>query len=651
MNKTVEFCLCALLFYCIGINGKSILKKQPVSPAIRESGGEMKHHNYEAMTNFMREWQQRCSRISRLYTVGKSVEGRELWVYEISDNPGVHEPGEPEFKYIANMHGNEAVGKEVLLQMIAMFCTEYDSNPRLKFLVDNTRMHFMPSMNPDGYELSYREGKGDWLIGRNNINNIDLNRNFPDQFNYPPNGPTQPETQAIENWISTTQFVLAANLHGGSLVANYPFDDSPMADNSYSSSPDDDVFRYLATTYANAHPTMHLDNAPWECPEIPADHFKGGVTNGANWYNVAGGMQDYDYLHSNCMEITVEMGCRKFPDAKDLPRYWNENKESMLQLLEQCFHAKPAAVERAASEHNYRQLKHHNYAEMTKLLQGFEKNYPNIARLYSVGESIDKRQLWVMEISDNPGHHEPGEPEFKYIANMHGNEVAGRELLLELIKEFCTGYGKNERYTKLIDNTRMHFMPSMNPDGYELATKNPTDWLQGRSNAHHVDLNRNFPDQFVTKKIAPVQPETEAVAKWIRDNIFVLSANLHGGSLVANYPYDDNPSGKNVYTKSPDDDVFKYLALTYSDAHKTMHLDNPPWDCPGVPVDHFNHGITNGAKWYNVAGGMQDYNYVHSNCMEITLELGCDKFPAESKLGRYWDENKEALIKFIEQVL
>ena len=295
--------------------------------------------------------------------------------------------------------------------------------------------------------------------------------------------------------------------------------------------------------------------------------------------------------------------------------------------------------------------KHHNYEETTNFLDDLLNRYPKITHKYSIGKTIKGHELWVMVVSDNPEKHEPGEPEFKYIANMHGNEVVGKELLLKLIERFCTTYGKNKRLTHLVDNTRMHFMPSMNPDGYEEAYKDGgEDWLTGRNNANNVDLNRNFPDQFFPKDSTKRELEVNYTMKWIKSHPFVLSSNLHGGSLVANYPYDDNPSGQNEYTACPDDDVFKNLALTYSKAHETMHLDNPPWECKSVPPDHFVNGITNGANWYNVAGGMQDFNYVHSDCMEITLELGCNKFPKKEDLPRYWRENKVALVKFIEQV-
>ena len=71
----------------------------------------------------------------------------------------------PEFKYIANMHGNEVVGKEILLRLIVFFCDvlrneehEVPSDKfdklKIKWLLYNTDIHIMPSMNPDGWKLA-----------------------------------------------------------------------------------------------------------------------------------------------------------------------------------------------------------------------------------------------------------------------------------------------------------------------------------------------------------------------------------------------------------------------------------------------------------------------------------------------------------------
>ncbi|XP_020624884.1 carboxypeptidase D-like [Orbicella faveolata] len=300
---------------------------------------------------------------------------------------------------------------------------------------------------------------------------------------------------------------------------------------------------------------------------------------------------------------------------------------------------------------NVNEFKHHDYEEMTWFLKYFAQKYSDIARLYSIGYSVQNRKLWVMEISDNPGKHEAGEPEIKYIGNIHGNEALGRELLLQLIKYLCESYENDPKIKTLVDTTGIHILPSMNPDGYEMAAvRGKGNKLVGKRNAYRVDLNRNFPDQFFPSTTGPPQSEVRAVMEWIKTYPFVLSASLHSGALVALYPYDDSPSGQSLYSATPDDDVFRHLAKTYSQEHPVMHLANPKWNCTDQKEEHFIDGITNGASWSSLSGGMQDYNYVHSNCFEITLELGCDRFPKSSDLEKYWLDNKKALVEFAQQV-
>ena len=210
-------------------------------------------------------------------------------------------------------------------------------------------------------------------------------------------------------------------------------------------------------------------------------------------------------------------------------------------------------------------FKYYSHDELVNILQNFVQQYPSISRSYSIGKSVEGRDLLAVEISDNPGVHEELEPEFKYVGNMHGDEVVGRQMLLHLTEHLLTSYNKNLEITQLINSTRIHILSSLNPDGFE---KVRTSGKNGRRNANSIDLNRNFPDPY--DPTGEIQPETQAVMNWIRNIPFVLSANLHGGALVASYPYDTTPPIKRkritgearnstfygVYSKSPDDDIF-----------------------------------------------------------------------------------------------
>lgn len=287
------------------------------------------YHNYDSFTAILKSYVKNFPNKTYLYSIGQSVQGRELWVINIADtNPDKHVILRPDAKYIGNMHGNEVPSKEVLLRLIDYMLNNQNTDPNVDYIMKNTRVSIMVSMNPDGYEKS-QVGSCNDVTGRYNANNYDLNRNFPDLFQV--NSDTiQPETNAVISWLESNYFILSANLHGGTVVANYPYDDYTNSDLTYDSqnnpTTDNDVFQTLAKNYSFSHSNMR--NSP--CGD---EYFKDGITNGAQWYPVKGGMQDYNYWKYGCYEITLEISCCKFPLPSQLQENWNENRMALINYL------------------------------------------------------------------------------------------------------------------------------------------------------------------------------------------------------------------------------------------------------------------------------------------------------------------------------
>ncbi|KAM8833487.1 putative carboxypeptidase X1 isoform 2-T2 [Synchiropus picturatus] len=324
-------------------------------------------------------------------------------------------------------------------------------------------------------------------------------------------------------------------------------------------------------------------------------------------------------------------------------------------------------------------FRHHNYKDMRVLMKSVTEECPDITRVYTIGKSYLGLKLYVMEMSDNPGKHELGEPEFRYVAGMHGNEVLGRELVLNLMQYLCREYKKgNQRVVRLITETRIHLLPSMNPDGYEFAYEKGSElagWADGRYTFEGIDLNHNFPDlnnilweaqeaatdkskvsnhyipmpEYYTQEDAMVAPETRAVISWMDDIPFVLGANLHGGELVVTYPYDCTRDwAPQENTPTADDAFFRWLATVYASTNLVMA--NPDRRiCHYEDFQSYNN-IINGGAWHTVPGSMNDFSYMHTNCFEVTVELSCDKFPHASELPVEWENNKESLLIYMEQV-
>ena len=271
-----------------------------------------------------------------------------------------------------------------------------------------------------------------------------------------------------------------------------------------------------------------------------------------------------------------------------------------------------------------------DYNDITQMMQDWEDNYPTLCEVHDLGLSVQGRHLWALNISDNVGVEED-EPEFKYVSTMHGNETIGNEMCLYFIDHLLTNYASDPNIAHLVNEIDIWVVPLMNPDGFESQT---------RENAHGVDLNRHFPegsdgDENTT---SGKEPEVAAIMDWTFASSFTLSANMHTGALVANYPFDDDNKGS-TFSPTPDEDLFVYISEEYS------YYNSPMWN------GSFTHGITNGAEWYTIDGGMQDWHYRYMGCNEVTLELSNTFTPSYSQIPGYWDDNRESMLAYMKTCL
>jgi hypothetical protein len=174
----------------------------------------------------------------------------------------------------------------------------------------------------------------------------------------------------------------------------------------------------------------------------------------------------------------------------------------------------------------------------------------------------------------------------------------------------------------------------MNPDGFE---------RRSRFNANNSDLNRNFPDFTSDPRDTPTnrQPETKAVMALHDRHHFTHALNFHGGDVCFNMPWDTQANARTT-ERFGDDPLMQSLARTYADANPTMKANDD---------GTFNKGVTYGYEWYEVDGGLQDWSSYYRRSFHATIELSYTKWPSADKLPAAWNENKESVLKYLEQGL
>ncbi|HDR06891.1 MAG TPA: hypothetical protein ENN88_04585, partial [Candidatus Coatesbacteria bacterium] len=290
-------------------------------------------HTYEETVQLLERWAGEYPDICRLVELGLSVEGRRLPALVVSGN--VHlEEYEPEVRLVGAIHGDEIVANEIVLYAAERLLVGYGVEPYVTRLVDGLEIWLQPLVNPDGFVRGTRR----------NANGVDLNRNFSYQWDpyewYAGEFPfSEPETRALADYsggreelvpdeVEDNTFVLGLTFHSGAVCVNYVWNYQPER------APDDAHIQTICYDYSDA-----CKLSPYFPPWVDGHGYRDEsymewVTNGWDWYETHGDLNDWSYGARGCIDTTIEADERKNTDPRDILSLADVNWHAIKSWLE-----------------------------------------------------------------------------------------------------------------------------------------------------------------------------------------------------------------------------------------------------------------------------------------------------------------------------
>ena len=239
------------------------------------------YYTYQKMTDLLQNLSVNHSDIMLLTSLGKTYEGRDIWMVKLSDNVS-NDEDEPGILLMGAHHGNEKPSFEVLIYFIEHMVENYgkenidddldgqinediidgfnndcdglvDEDPsedRVRNIINNTQIFVIPMVSPDSVEANTRKNcapnHGPFGLRKKVTSyGVNLNRNygydwclyqvFPfkygifssfldSSFNY--RGPypfSENETQGVRNFVDTHNISISLSYHSYGEVMMYPW--------------------------------------------------------------------------------------------------------------------------------------------------------------------------------------------------------------------------------------------------------------------------------------------------------------------------------------------------------------------------------------------------------------------------------------------
>jgi hypothetical protein len=251
------------------------------------------------------------------------------------------------------------------------------------------------------------------------------------------------------------------------------------------------------------------------------------------------------------------------------------------------------------------------FDQIRVLLEGLSEDYGEIAAAFSIGTSVERREIPALRLSANPGAPAEERAKVRIIGGIHGNECMSVQQVAYIAVWLANGYGDDPFVTRLLDEAEVVLVPTVNPDGYD------GDWAT-RSNANGVDLNRNLHFAWVADSAAGPspfsEPETRAVRDLSRTTRFTVGLSYHTHATYVNAPWNYSPY------HPPDEALFQAMGEAYA----------------GTSAYHAVFGW----DWYDIEGDVNDWSLGVMGTFDWTLELISD-------LDSQWDIHSAGLEGFL----
>jgi len=243
MHRRIVLAAALIAMLLVGLVPDAISGAEPNFPP-RDS----RYHNYPEMVAEIMAAQSAYPDLVQISSIGKSYQGRDIWIAKVSDNVTVDEP-EPEVLIDALHHSREHLTTEQALYLLKVLTQDYATDATVKRLVDSREIWILFALNPDGmqYDLTGNPYRA-WRKNRQpNANSTavgtDLNRNYDYRWGCchgssgvkssltyrGPHAFSAPETRALRDFVASRvvngrqQIRLHITLHTNGKLVLWPY--------------------------------------------------------------------------------------------------------------------------------------------------------------------------------------------------------------------------------------------------------------------------------------------------------------------------------------------------------------------------------------------------------------------------------------------